>query len=1245
MVVKPHNDGIVRQRQLGDFLYAELLHTIGAYRLAREKFAELEDDTEDENAEDAAAPADVALVEACRHAITCNKGLQLDLHKPGAPRHPSPGSEKFSQNVPLLESIIDFYDTVIAALKYDSPASPGGKAEGAEEMDEEEAPPAPPGERLRELLTVVHDPQRRRDGSHKQEALLRPGRIARMEERRQGVEDLLPGDAKRRRRPNEEAVTAEAFTALLEDHIQQKDSLHVTVLRAMNEAHGWMHVAEHLRRQSFGGMFSELPETHARIQRMLRYSLALNTFVFVAARATPWIYAEDDAERNLLTEDAVSLKRNCDRLTPNYCVWIATQFSLLALHRRAFTSWTMGKPDRAYRDFHKLTRRLRGLREPAGKRAVRVPGTNTFIAGVSAMAELHIGRIYRGQHAHRMALRYFERSARHMEGWEDHEEIGEIITNSQWRINGLMNVAKAHYELGSIKHCLFGYAKAWKAFLRLAESESHATANIDVVNEFIKWLEKIVDEPEMSRVELRWRIEPLVEQFKTLRSPKHLERLAADIVGRIGHILYVLKLPPAGWDRMKEESPNTNHDLAYECAVKAAHLDPTSTLIGSDLLKIEAAAPVKRSIKPPPVTGLKEQWPAGGGRFDEAARIVEYALQSWLATQQREEEKARREREKQEEEENARRAESGSETPAPATAKGEEEDRKDEAERQVARKLLNSYLAHTDSSNMKLTQVYRYLMQEMRAKKRRTDPDQRTLDLICLRRYSSFFPFLPRPSAFRAPGGGYFVHVREPGEEEEPFGIAIDPGPDFIENLYRCGYGLADLHMVVVTHDHADHIASLDALLALMGYRRGLGDDTFEPSENRLAIVGNESVVKRYEFFDPPKGEPARTRDAVTPLSFEEIARITHLSPSRRRRDRVGKRLLRMPDTLRIEPVRSWGHKDGAGHVSQAFQLSLGKGKATSTILFTGDTGDPDSDDEKTEERFAAGDKKIDERFAAGDKTIFEAAGEADVVVAHLSAVPLKELRELAGLKRGDDEPAVIGEFTDLWQTACEQAEGSGRKGDADLEEGREQAAFLLRQLQFGFRSRPRESSGSGLGVSPFSYLDEIRKQPEQHLYLNGVLKVAQQMNKSPRWRGPERPPPLLLIGELREELGTFRTRIAARISKAIFLRDTGQPAPVALTADIGLRVRLARPASRNASGSGGGQDEASRQITVLCTTCDLDNDLVPEERFHQPHDIREVCVKGEDEGVFYNCLPHDPGRQPENTWLESVERYDPFGD
>lgn len=1193
MAVRPHNDGILRQRQLSDFLYAELLHTIGAYRLAWKKFVALEKELMRETSGRRPSTADAALIEACQRAVECNKGLRLDLHRPGAPRHPAPEAKRpLSNFVPdelLLQDISTFYNVVIAALRSE-PSSPDAAGGDAPEPDGD-------AKRLRGLLSVVHDPQRRGDAVSDRNESLRIGRIGRMEDRRRRVERLLAPDlAEAAAARTERGVSEEEFEKLLGDHVQQETSLHVTILRAMTEAHRWMHRAEHMRRKGFGEMFPKLPELHAETQRMLRYSLALNTFVFVAAKAAPWVYAEDDEERARMTRNRDVFKENCDRLTPTYCAWTATQFSLLALHRRAFTSWTMGKQDRAYRDFHKLTRLLKGLRAPAEKRASRVPGTNTFIEGMTAMAELHIGRIYRGQHAHRMALKYFDRSSRHLQGWESHEDIGEIITNSQWRINGLMNEAKAHYELGAIKHCLLKYVYAWRAFLCLSDSESHATANIDMINAFVKWLEPLVDEPELSRRELRRRIEPLVEQFETLRSPKHLERLAADIVGRIGHILYVLKLPAADWDWEKEASPKSNQDLAYRCVVKASSLDPSSTLIAADLLKIEAAASLEPSEELSAPTPLARQWPSGGGRFEEAARIIEYTLQRWLAP--REDEKGG----------------------------AESLEHEGEAERQVARKLLNSFLAHTDSSNMKLAQVYRYLMQGMRAKKRRTDPDQRTLDLVCMRRYSSFFPFLPRPTAFRAPGGGYFVHAREPGEDEEPFGIAIDPGPDFIENLYRCGYGLADLHMIVITHDHADHMASLDALLALMGHRRGLGDDTFEPKANRLAIVGNESIVKRYEFFDPPKGKPARKRDAVTPLSFEEIERITKLSPSRRSRDRMGKRILPMPPTLRIEPVRSWGHEDATGHISQAFQLSLGGEGARSTILFTSDTGVPEGPEEE-----------VETRYAGGEKTVLEAAETADVVVAHLSAVPLKELRELAGLKRGEGEPGVIQEFTDLWAQACEQAGQSVEdEEDEDVKEGVQQAAFLLRQLQFGFRSRPAEGA-SDLEVSPFSHLDKIRSQPEQHLYLNGILEVAQRMRDSSR----EGAPPLLLIGELREELGTFRTRVAARISQAIFRRDANRSAPSALTADIGLRVRLARSIEDEPE-DGLGEDRA---ITVLCTTCDLDNDLVPEERFHRPHEVQEVCVKGEDEGVFYNCLLHDPARQPDNTWLEGVERYDPFGE
>ena len=266
---------------------------------------------------------------------------------------------------------------------------------------------------------------------------------------------------------------------------------------------------------------------------MLRYSLVLNTFVYMAAESAPWIFAEDERERDYV----ISNYDDCVRtLAPTYCIWISVQLSLLALHRRAFTHWTMGKREWAYRDFHKLVRLLRGLREPAERRGLRVPGTNTFIEGMTGMAEMHIGRIYRGQHAHKMALRYFERASHHLKGWEEHGEIGALVKSSHWHVSLLVNEGEANYQLGRIKRSVLCYAQAWRAYLLLVEAETHATANVDVVDSFTKWLTPIVDDPDVNRWELRARIAPLVDQFSTLRTPPHLRSLAADIVMRMGHL-------------------------------------------------------------------------------------------------------------------------------------------------------------------------------------------------------------------------------------------------------------------------------------------------------------------------------------------------------------------------------------------------------------------------------------------------------------------------------------------------------------------------------------------------------------------------------------------------------------------------------------------------------------------------------------------------------------------------------------
>ncbi len=1224
MVTTP---GVSAQHQLSDFLQAELMHTLGAYRLACRKLDELLDGAGSPRAD--ATPR--KMLEAARR---CNEHLQQDLHRPkptGADpsvpnrtrRHPSPlAGDLDPPDEGLLLRISDFYNTAATALALhmDARRKPSRKTETE-------------GQRLGRLLAVIHDPQRRRAAKGKNDEQLIYGRLGRtlfrLEETNKLLDPVLrpaPRDfaAPRRVRDTRHDDTRH-FREILEDHAGTETplgALHLTILEALSDAHMWMHQAEHWRSQDFGRMFTEIPQTHREVKRALTRAIVMNTFVYVAGRALPWVFADGEQERDYVIDDYESC---CETLTPTYCMWIGSQLSLLALHRRAYTWWMLGDRDRGYRDFHKLIRILRDLRHRVDRRAARVPGTKTLIEGLTAIAEHHIGRIYRGQHAHRVALRYFERASSHLKGWEEHDEIGDILKNSRWRLNLLISQGKASYELGQVKKSLLYYARAWRAFLLLAESESHSTANVEVVTELIQWLATIKDDPELPKTELSRRLEPLVEQFETLYSPEHLRLLAADIMMRLGHLLFILKLPPLGWTSVGDAArlpPDPDHSFAHRCLHQAAILDPSSTLIAADLSKIRHNASTVawkgRPRRDPPMATLAAQWPAGSGRFEQAARVIEYVLQKWLAR---------------------------SPMSVPATDDADGLGSPDQCE--IARELLGSFLAHTDSSNVKLAQVYRYLMQKPRGMARNLQSTSPTIDVVCLRRYSSFFPFLPRPAAFRAPGGGYLVQVCDKNRDATPFGIAVDPGPSFLDNLYRCGFVLADIHMLVLTHDHADHIASVDALLALMGIRMGLGDETFSAkAKRRLAIVGNDSVVERYQFFNDPqpvkldeKEKPAKRTDAVKVMSFEEFEEISKLN-GRARKDRIEKEeILLDPPTLRIEPIQTIDHNDARGYIAQGFLLSMGRGEARSSVLFTGDTGPPPASNGG-----AAG-EQTRHYFAKGKRTLADAAGVADVVVAHLSSVPLRELRELAGLANvKDDQDEATAEFRELWRSAVEQANRS--EGDLAILEGTEETRFLLQQLQFGFRTLAKQKLD--LSVSPLSALSDIREQPEKHLYLTGLLSLAEHMVRS----RPADRPPLLLIGELREELGTFRTRIASRVTEAIFRRaasseDRQGRTGAALTADVGLRVRVSRPCAldRLMIGAEPGSDAIHIEPLVLCTTCDLDNDLIAMERFHRPEAIREVCVKGEDEAVFYNCLLHDPGRHPEQLWVESVERFDVFGD
>jgi hypothetical protein len=403
---------------------------------------------------------------------------------------------------------------------------------------------------------------------------------------------------------------------------------------------------------------------------------------------------------------------------------------------------------------------------------------------------------------------------------------------------------------------------------------------------------------------------------------------------------------------------------------------------------------------------------------------------------------------------------------------------------------------------------------------------------------------------------------------------------------------------------------------------------------------------------------------------------------------------------------RRSGHRDLGG--SAALGLVIGT-EDDARLAFTGDVPPPPRKGTRKRRRW---------------RRRWREALEADVLIAHLSTVPLTEMRKLSGLSAVDEGPRPdqirnLHEWSKRLRSTTEQAarevrrvtplvralvkvdralrplrakrlrgatnpevaaagarlvraadalldtlahergvkaavassidelaREAGKLGEAaaklptdstELTEARrslEAANPTLRgRLEFAYWLRPQDDD-----EAPADLLDQVGdwSPPRWHPYLAGFLGWARAYRTA---RGKPRAG-LFVVGELSEELGTARSKIATTINESLFKSRKPSGAPRkkprtkihALTADVGLRLVVTdAPSARD-------------RVRVQCSTCSLDNDRVRAERFHRPRAIREVCVKGENEGVFYNCDQHDPSQQPYPSFLEQLERFDIFG-
>jgi hypothetical protein len=482
----------------------------------------------------------------------------------------------------------------------------------------------------------------------------------------------------------------------------------------------------------------------------------------------------------------------------------------------------------------------------------------------------------------------------------------------------------------------------------------------------------------------------------------------------------------------------------------------------------------------------------------------------------------------------------------------------------VARDLLAGFYMHTDSVSVRKSQLHRYLLRPRR------DPPPLEgklpfLEVVCVRRYGSLFPFLPRPSAFGVLGGGYLLRVYPESLDGQPFGIAIDPGSSFVENLYRCGYGIADVDMIVVTHDHPDHMASLEPLLSLIHHQQWI-----ERAFKRIPILANKSVADRIAWVE----------------GYPDSWNLVDLTNPDGTLSGVG------PDDLVIDCFET-GHSDLGGH--SALALRFGLGDDGPSAAFTSDVPQPDPSSDWRDR--------------------WRRMLESDVLTAHLSSVPLAELRQLARVPQPPPESPLQEDYV-----AFEELWGAVRDANKGLYATLEYASWINQE--------DREPKELPIGPIKGTWLEA-----KPHLYLAGALAFARAFAAATTAGSAG----AFVIGELSEELGTFRTKVAEGFNRMVFPTLNGGARARAISADVGLKITVSGEPGIKAQCGG-------NAVRVLCTTCDLDSDLIPDESYHDLQSIVEVCVKGENEGVFYNCTGHDPSQQEEPTFIERLERYDVFG-
>ncbi|MDO8139950.1 MAG: MBL fold metallo-hydrolase [Candidatus Brocadiales bacterium] len=800
---------------------------------------------------------------------------------------------------------------------------------------------------------------------------------------------------------------------------------------------------------------------------------------------------------------------------------------ILSYLRRGYTFSVMGEYEKAFNDYTHTQKLLKEIQND------RNDICNEYKEVLDPVCLGLKGECYQQDYAYDSAFQYYCNSVNSFKELSKKfaKEWNETVLKGSFRLVLVkINKAKMFLEMGEFRRSLKWFCRALQQVIELFQN--NINENVEYFNqlkgsldELITYLDNTKYDPYIRKFEICEKIEKLtdnLEKFK-IKNESLLQKkckgsiLLSDICNRISIILYLIHFP------LENEENSKEHDLSYRWLKLSLEFDSANGLAHYNKLVYGVIAGNDENlpyINSTPSYDYKEIRHEGSF-FDRWTRHFAITI--------------------------LRSVKKNVLSP-------------DDGNKKITSDLLSRLLLYTDNFSLKNKEIFRYLTKDRIINDEKYKKDE--VFFYILRRWSSYTPSVPRPSAFYSRGGGYFIIHNNKG-------IAIDPGFDFVLNLYQEGFSIDDIDAVIITHDHIDHYANFDYLLSLWNYRKEI-DGICRKRELFL----NCGVMERYGFLlrdiEHYNVYPLRSGSVV---KSEEQGYMFNI--------RVKRAIHKELST----------EKYSVGFIIQFYHGTNDKYE----IGFTGDT--------------AYDEKNLKEYLTA------------DILVVNINNFPFRELKHILKLynegldEHSKDLKALLEKFDD---------------------NNNDKLKNIANQIRYAYwynnkKTSEKNNEEEGIFTPPLADTDYKCLRLGEHLFLRGVLAINKSINEQQQ-NNPK--PQLIFISELREEIGSFRNKLATFINEENNQNNKENKVKY-LTADIGISARLI-------------PEDKNNPIRVACSKCKLSNDSLFDDIYHIPSDIIDFCIKGEDEGIFCLCRKHnttdkDNDRDKE-LFFQRIERYNIFG-